>query len=60
MAQAILGSPALILLDEPTDALDKDGIEQVAGLIRELKEGGSTIVIASHDRVFLDSLAMRS
>lgn len=57
IAQAILGRPNLILLDEPTNAVDAGGIEQITQLIRTLKQEGSTLLIASHDRHFLDEVA---
>lgn len=57
IAQAILGRPALILLDEPTNAVDADGIEQIKGLVTTLKQEGSTLLIASHDRQFLEDVA---
>lgn len=57
IAQAILGRPELILLDEPTNAVDAGGIEQMIQLIRTLKEEGATLLIASHDRHFLDEVA---
>ena len=57
IAQAILGRPDLILLDEPTNAVDAGGIEQIIQLIRTLKQEGSTLLIASHDRHFLDEVA---
>ncbi len=57
IAQAILGSPALILLDEPTNAVDAEGVAQMIQLIQNLKKGGSTLLIASHDRRFLEEVA---
>jgi len=57
IAQAILGSPALILLDEPTNAVDAEGVAQMIQLIQNLKNEGSTLIIASHDRHFLEEVA---
>ena len=54
IAQAILKKPKLILLDEPTNGIDSDGIQMLEELLRRLKEAGSTIVVTSHDRDFLD------
>lgn len=56
IAQAILKKPKLILLDEPTNGIDSDGIQMLEELLRRLKEAGSTIVVTSHDRDFLDAL----
>ena len=56
IAQAILEKPKLILLDEPTNGIDSDGIQMLEELLRHLKEAGSTIVVTSHDRDFLDAV----
>lgn len=56
IAQAILEKPKLILLDEPTKGIDSDGIQMLEELLRHLKEAGSTIVVTSHDRDFLDAV----
>lgn len=56
IAQAILKKPKLILLDEPTNGIDSDGIQMLEELLRRLKEAGSTIVVTSYDRDFLDAV----
>ena len=56
IAQAILKKPKLILLDEPTNGIDSDGIQMLEELLRHIEEAGSTIVITSHDRNFLDAV----
>ena len=56
IAQAILKKPKLILLDEPTNGIDSDGIQILEELLWRLKEAGSTIVVTSHDRDFLDAV----
>lgn len=56
IAQAILKKPKVILLDEPTNGIDSDGIQMLEELLRRLKEAGSTIVVTSHDRDFLDAV----
>ena len=56
IAQAILKKPMLILLDEPTNGIDSDGIQMLEELLWRLKEEGSTIVVTSHDRDFLDAV----
>ena len=47
IAQAILKKPKLILLDEPTNGIDSDGIQMLEELLWRLKEEGSTIVVTS-------------
>ncbi len=49
IAQALLGNPKTIVLDEPTNGLDPEGIVEVRNLIKELKASGTTIILASHN-----------
>ena len=48
IANALLGSPKLLILDEPTNGLDPQGIVEVRDLITEEAENGQTILLASH------------
>lgn len=48
LAQAIMEQPELLVLDEPTNALDKDGIRLFKQIILDEKERGATVLIASH------------
>jgi ABC-2 type transport system ATP-binding protein len=50
IACAIFESPELLLLDEPTNALDKDGVELVSQIIRQERERGALVVLASHEQ----------
>lgn len=59
IAQAIFKKPKLILLDEPTNGIDSDGIQMLEELLWRLKEAGSTIVVTSHDRDFLDAVTLQ-
>jgi ABC-2 type transport system ATP-binding protein len=45
---ALLGSPKVLVLDEPTNGLDPVGISEIRELIIELKNQGHTIIMASH------------
>jgi ABC-2 type transport system ATP-binding protein len=45
---ALLGSPTVLVLDEPTNGLDPVGIAEIRKLIVELKDKGHTIIMASH------------
>jgi ABC-2 type transport system ATP-binding protein len=49
IAQALLGKPDIIVLDEPTNGLDPEGIVEVRNLIKELNASGTTIILASHN-----------
>jgi Cu-processing system ATP-binding protein len=48
VAQALLGRPRLLLLDEPTGGLDPEGVRAFYGLLGELKADGVTVVLSSH------------
>lgn len=49
IAQALLGSPKLLILDEPTNGLDPIGIAEIRAFLRSLcQERGKTILISSH------------
>ncbi|MEK5390625.1 ATP-binding cassette domain-containing protein [Margalitia sp. FSL K6-0131] len=57
IAQAIMEEPELIILDEPTNALDTDGIEELKKLLLDLKKENKCILIASHDKEELNYLS---
>lgn len=48
LAQAIMENPNILILDEPMNGLDKDGVEDMRKYLLNLKEQGKTIIIASH------------
>jgi ABC-2 type transport system ATP-binding protein len=49
IAQAIMEKPELLILDEPMNGLDKDGVVLIRNLLLELRETGVTILISSHN-----------
>src|SRR5699024_3924792 len=57
IAQAIMEDPELIILDEPTNGLDEDGVKRINQMILDLKEEGKTILIASHEQESLDKVS---
>ena len=57
IAQAIMEDPELIILDEPTNALDIDGVRLINDIILDMKSKGKTILIANHDKEELESVA---
>ena len=48
LAQAIMEDPDILILDEPMNGLDKDGVKDIRKYLLNLKEKGKTIIIASH------------
>jgi len=48
LAQALIGDPPLLLLDEPSNGLDPDGQSEIGQCIRDLHNQGKTIVLSSH------------
>ena len=48
IAAALVNSPELLILDEPTNGLDPKGIHQIRELIKKISKDGTTILLASH------------
>ena len=48
IAAALLPNPELLILDEPTNGLDPNGILEIRNLLKKLAEGGKTIFVSSH------------
>ena len=49
IARALVGEPELILADEPTGALDSKSGRDIVELLKELNDGGQTIILITHD-----------
>lgn len=56
LAQAIMENPDILILDEPMNGLDKDGVRNVRQYLLDLKAKGKTILIASHSAEDIDVL----
>ena len=56
LAQAIMENPDLLILDEPMNGLDKEGVADMRQYLLELKSQGKTILIASHSAEDIDAL----
>ena len=48
IAAALLGDPALVVLDEPTNGLDPAGIREMRGIVRSINQDGRTVLVSSH------------
>jgi polar amino acid transport system ATP-binding protein len=59
IVRALAMKPRLLLLDEVTSALDPELVAEVLDVIRELAEGGMTMVIATHEMGFAKEIASR-
>jgi polar amino acid transport system ATP-binding protein len=59
IVRALAMRPQLMLLDEVTSALDPELVAEVLGVIRELAEGGMTMLIATHEMGFARDIADR-
>lgn len=57
IAQAIMENPGILILDEPFNGLDKDGVNEIRQLINELKKTGKTIFLISHNSEDIKLLA---
>lgn len=60
LAQAIMDDPDLLILDEPMNGLDKNGVADIRELLLQFKRAGKTILIASHNpddvRILCDTI----
>jgi polar amino acid transport system ATP-binding protein len=59
IVRALAMQPQLMLLDEVTSALDPELVAEVLNVIRELAEGGMTMLIATHEMTFARDIANR-
>ena len=57
IAAALMENPKLILLDEPTNALDEKSVRDLRSILEKRREEGALIVVASHDKEELELLA---
>jgi len=56
LAQAIMEKPRLLLLDEPSNGLDQEGVRDLHILLRNLRSKGVTILLTSHSREEIETL----
>lgn len=56
---ALVGDPALLVLDEPTNGLDVEGVGETIDLLAERRAQGRAAIAASHDRAFIERVGAR-
>lgn len=56
IAQAIMEDPELLILDEPMNGLDKNGVQEIRELLKGLVGKGKTIILSSHNPADIDAL----
>jgi ABC-type multidrug transport system ATPase subunit len=59
LANALLRSPRLLVLDEPTNGLDPQGIHDIRDLLLELNRAGTTVFVSSHLLVEIEQMCTR-
>ncbi len=57
IAAALMETPDIVMLDEPTNALDSDGVEMVRREVEEARRHGATVILACHDANVLQGLS---
>ena len=60
IARALVNDPALIIADEPTGNLDPDLSLEIMNLFREINAGGTTVMVATHDRELIRLVGRRT
>ena len=57
IAAAVMGTPDIVILDEPINAIDENGVCNVRTILHNIREKGSIVIIACHDRKELEQLS---
>jgi cell division transport system ATP-binding protein len=60
IARALINDPTLLIADEPTGNLDPDLSLEIMNLLREVNAGGTTVVVATHDRELIRLVGRRT
>ena len=57
IAAAIMEKPEIVILDEPTNSLDEDGVDLVKHIVRNEKERGALVIVSFHDEEILKGMS---
>ncbi|HEY9463303.1 MAG TPA: cell division ATP-binding protein FtsE [Vicinamibacterales bacterium] len=60
IARALVNDPVLVIADEPTGNLDPDLSLEITNLLREINAGGTTVLVATHDRELIRLVGRRT
>jgi cell division transport system ATP-binding protein len=60
VARALINDPALVIADEPTGNLDPDLAFEIMNLFRDINAGGTTVLVATHDRELIRRVGKRT
>lgn len=60
IAMAVMERPDLLVLDEPTNALDAEGLQMLRRVVREERDRGACVIVTSHDRRFVRDVCDRA
>ncbi len=59
IARALVNNPDIILADEPTGNLDPDTSEQILGVLKDINESGTTVIVCTHDISLVEKMQER-
>lgn len=59
LARALVNNPSILLADEPTGNLDPKNSRDIMNLLEEINEGGTTVVVVTHNREIVNSMQKR-
>ncbi len=60
IARALVNDPVVLIADEPTGNLDPDLSLEIMNLLREINAGGTTVLVATHDRELIRLVGRRT